>query len=315
MTTAIDELLLSAAEVEIQAAGKRADGDHRGLHRRPDDRARLGPVAIDLARHRRLGRAGRHPGRPRCLAEGHRRPRPGRRRRRPADGAGHDHALHGSGPPGHRTGQGRFSLPGFGRRRPHRLRARARPANRSRSTAGPSKRRPAGLRSCVRAYLREVSIVAIGADAEHVGRDCGQGKGADMSKRKPPHRPPSRSGPRPWRKPTASPRSARPAVAASATSRRGPSAKAGTRSAPSLKCCGRRARTRRRSTPAHEPATRTVLEAAILAHMGCDHLAEKHLGRRGRAAGPRPAGDEPRRPLPRGSADRRPGCAARPRGA
>jgi phage head maturation protease len=28
----------------------------------------------------------------------------------------------------------------------------------------------------------------------------------------------------------------------------------------------------------HEPATRTVLEAAILAHMGCELLAEKHLG-------------------------------------
>lgn len=28
----------------------------------------------------------------------------------------------------------------------------------------------------------------------------------------------------------------------------------------------------------HEPATRTVLEAAILAHMGCEPLAEKHLG-------------------------------------
>jgi hypothetical protein len=27
-----------------------------------------------------------------------------------------------------------------------------------------------------------------------------------------------------------------------------------------------------------EPVTRTVLQAAILAHMGCDHLAEKHLG-------------------------------------
>ena len=26
------------------------------------------------------------------------------------------------------------------------------------------------------------------------------------------------------------------------------------------------------------PASRTVLEAAILAHMHCDHLAEKHLG-------------------------------------
>jgi phage head maturation protease len=28
----------------------------------------------------------------------------------------------------------------------------------------------------------------------------------------------------------------------------------------------------------HEPATRAVLEAAILAHMGCESLAEKHLG-------------------------------------
>lgn len=28
----------------------------------------------------------------------------------------------------------------------------------------------------------------------------------------------------------------------------------------------------------HEPATRTVLEAAILAHMGCESLAKKHLG-------------------------------------
>ena len=73
-------------------------------------------------------------------------------------------------------------------------------------------------------------------------------------------------------------RSAASAAVGLATSRRGPSAKAGTNSARNWKCCGRRDR----AVPSiHTQAvapTRHVIEAAILAHMGRESLAEKHLG-------------------------------------
>ncbi|GIX05031.1 MAG: hypothetical protein KatS3mg114_0900 [Planctomycetaceae bacterium] len=146
MTTAIDELSALGCRGRDSGVRQAAERDHRGLHRRADERARLGAGRASTwpASTPRPSRSASWPTTtPRSTASSD--------TARPASSTASSWCRARSRRSRKRPGRssswpGPVPLPGLGRRHAQRLRAGSARRDRSRSTAGPSRPRPAGSR-------------------------------------------------------------------------------------------------------------------------------------------------------------------------